>query len=979
MAEAAHKESVPSALEQTQGSAGAKGPVMESSVNQQSATSPNTVQDQELLSSAKPATETAADQKSRKYVLATGETLFQSLFAAEKTPPTSPGSVASSSTLMDPSSRKVSPSDSEIRAKGSPTAVKDFAYPSSDSDHVRDPTTIAEENTNKALLKQLKKRTAAEEKASRKAAKLAARTKSLSAELKSANANVRNRDAQVDLAKTIANAMTLSNVVLRQAIKDLGHDLTREKNGIQVQDTQSQEETTWDQQKEGTLQNHLGLAGDFGAGAYDRMAELENASVESNSPASASGTIRSEVEVEETEGRPEGEAKGFSEKYGIDPTALLGVVNSSTPTVQENTEEKHNAELSHAKEVLQQVKELVVDAVAPGTGQVSLQHNQQQDLETHEDSSADDETKEELAGSGNGPAGNTMDQVDGNVECNESALGQGQAVEDPITTSSKTTSPHQDDSSKSSGEAEVLEVDHDNSPLSVGGSIRGSDCDEGSVPQDPIFDEVMKEEYVQGVDGGRGDSISGRYEFPEAAGPATMWGILESNQGTDQAEEEAHAGEEAATVSGAAGPATMWGILRSDVAGSEVKDQEGAGDEVADVSDTEGPGPALLWGILESDCKPSAETSSDGDLREQAHGSSDAVLDEPEGSVATKIQEEDDELNVLALGEHPLAFDDDTDDLYNVSDNKEEIVEPLATTNGALAEDPLASPQESVCSDDARVQEVQEVDAHKVTKEGADAVIADTQEDAVEAIAELDGGLQGVTEGDPDVETDALEPVILHEGMIPYDTNTPIGVIEETTECLDDATVARKEEREEGQAAYEANASEGSEETILAQDEAVSRAETVQASMVEETQGPKDSEASAGPAVSNNLQATCEDYKSDEDHQVHNVPIDPTHPSTPATSPPTPEAEFFGFIPPMQQPKELTKGQKRNLERKRAAAKKKEEAALKRRMEEEAAKSPEALAQRQAEEDARLGEKRLRLQKARMLAWEKMEGLVQGL
>ena len=88
------------------------------------------VQEEEHPREEQVISETGAGQNPKKYVLAPCEDLFQSLYPTDTTPPISPAS--SSSTLIDASSRKVSPSDG---AKGSPIVIKDFAYP----DHFRYP------------------------------------------------------------------------------------------------------------------------------------------------------------------------------------------------------------------------------------------------------------------------------------------------------------------------------------------------------------------------------------------------------------------------------------------------------------------------------------------------------------------------------------------------------------------------------------------------------------------------------------------------------------------------------------------------------------------------------------------------------------------------------------------------------------------------------------------------------------------------
>ena len=163
--------------------------VLEKSISDELTTSADRMRDQEHSGAETTVLGTKADQKPRKYVLESGENLFQSLYATDNTPPTSPGSASSSSTLVDPSSRKVSPSDSTMDTKSSRIAAKDFAYSSLDDKHVRDPLAIAEENTKLELLRQLKKKTVGEEKASQKAEKRKARNLALSTELDATKEN----------------------------------------------------------------------------------------------------------------------------------------------------------------------------------------------------------------------------------------------------------------------------------------------------------------------------------------------------------------------------------------------------------------------------------------------------------------------------------------------------------------------------------------------------------------------------------------------------------------------------------------------------------------------------------------------------------------------------------------------------------------------------------------------------------------------
>lgn len=824
----------PATFRQDQDAPGTTNFFKKMAVSQDPAASADTTQDQELLSSTKTLTDTVADRKPRKYVMTTGEDLFQSLFATEKTPPTSPGSVGSDSTLVDPSSRKVSPADSEIRAKGSPIAVRDFAYASSDSKPVLDQEAVIEEDTKRQLLKQLKKKTAAEEKGSRKVVKLTARNKTLGAQLKSAKSNVQNREAQADLAKTHANAMTLLNVVLRRVVQDLSNELSREKNGAHVQGTQSQGETTWSQQKEESLENHLELADEFRTNAYNHMARLKNASVErsqgmddiddmdgqgsiqeetmslmsetvgpkeygsvavevldqeaseiphvelvgSNSSTSGSEGTQPETKVEGSEGRPEEKDGGVFEASGLDPAALSGTANSVTPTVQEDSEKMDAEEISCAKEALDAVKE-------------------------HE--TEDDKMEEEQIGSQGFSSEETTNQVELSVEWifpgpkpEESAVRKGQAMADPIATNLEDATPDEEGLSESSGEDQVSEADDNGSSPVVKDRVSGSDYDGNPAVHEPITDDNTKHNDIRGVDTGCEGCLDRDYEFSEAAGPATLWGIFQANQRENEVEDRADVGEEAAGVPEAAGPATLWRILRSEQCESEVDDQHGACDDAADVSQVEDPGPATLWGILKSNRESSGDVFCEEGVGKQAGANNHTVLDESEKNGSADLLDEDDaELIPSSHDGYAPDLNDDTNDLYNVSDDEEEIKEPPAATNApTVEEDPAPSPHGSVDGDEVDNEEfdTQEV----IVEEPVKAIGADSL-DAVEPIMEY---LKVVEEGDHDVENGTVGTVHLEVGVVSVGENTPIGAVEDMNEYVGNATVVRVEK-----AAQEANAS----------------------------------------------------------------------------------------------------------------------------------------------------------------------------
>lgn len=1120
------------ATEPNQTPSGATNIVMSMRESMEPAASTDAAQDEELDTSKKAVTEAIVDQKPHKYVLTSGEHLFQSLYAPEKTPPSSPGSVASSSTLVDPSSRKVSPSDSETWAKGNPTAVKDFAYPSPNSGKVLDPVAIIEEGTKKELLKQLKKKTAAEEKLSRKATKLAARNESLGAELRSAKAKVQNRDAQTDLAKTHANAMIVTNIVLRQAVQDLGHE--------------------WDQQKERSLEDHLQLVDQMGASAYNRMARLEEASVELG------------------RGLDSVDNQMSNQEENVSP-------------MSEGVESKESVSLTVDRQATEEVSHAV------GSG-----------------SSTAEETTDQVEAN--------VEWIFPGLKPKESAVIKEQAMADPIASSLEDTTPDQDNLSESSGEDQTFEFDDDNSstaegmisendhdeepavstdaisyqedvqdlglinanyefskpagPATMFGTLRSEQRvdeaeDEADAAEEAAAESVAQESStdaisndVQGVGGGHGFGINGNFEFSKPAGPATM-----------------------------------FGILRSELRESEVESQERPGDEVADVAEVQIPCPANLWGLLKSNCETSDGHSSGAESGEQGGASGDTVLDESESNVFANVQESDDEeltgganvgtspdlndnfdglydvsdneedtiepptlsnastseedsapslhgsldgdsvphqnvdapevagedvLDTIGAGplddtvtainepdeaptggahvdlndnfddlydvsdneediielptttatnastgekdpapsphgpvdgdgiflpitdaaefagedvvdnvgadslydtvmaikeaykepiggahvEQPSDLNDAFDELYDVSDNEDDVIEPptnAATSASTGEEDPASSFHGSVDSDDVAVPDVHSPET--VVEDAVDATGAGSPD---EAITEPIGHIDVVEEEDHKAGNGAVESVHVHETVVSVALDAPIGAAEVVNGHAANATVALEEDRQEELAAQEAKAFEanamseqlegsgGKGGADLAENDAIARTRSFQEATAEEKGVREEGKTLEGSALSRNVQVTCEDCNDDEDGELQymaigsscmvtaeggdaksgvvRVPIS-TPPGTPPLPPRTfslPEPEKFEFFGPVPQTKELTKGQKRNEERKRAKAKKKSEAALMRVMEEEAAKTPEALAQRRAEEDAKLGEKRLKLQTVRL-------------
>ena len=662
-------ETVASAIEQKQGLPGTADTLTGMPDNEEPSTTAVGAQDQQSPESTDTVTELIAERKPHKHVhvMTPGEGLFKSLFA---TPPNSPGSVASSGTLIDPSSRKVSPLDLGTLTKGSPTAVKDFAYPSPDNIRV-DSVAMIEEETKKGLLKQLKKKKAAEEKASRKSEKLAARTKTLSADLKSAKAMVENRVAQADLAKVHANAMTMSNVVLRQIMKDICHGLSHDDNGAQAQRTASEGQSESDPLEEKSLQMHLRSVDESSASAYGRMARLENASavrgqelnntsgqesiqqespslidefavqkesesvavqppsqqaseevqtevVTSSSSTNTSEEAQPETTVEESEARPKEEVEGFFEKYGFDLADLSQILDSVTPTSLEESEKKGTEEVTQEEEALQEVEDHKVEPLADEAVMTPLQEYQRRDLNLDEESAAD----------------------------------RSQAMADPIATDFEDAMPNQDGPNESNDEDQVCATDEDMT-LSTALNLT-SDCNKVPATTEPTTNTIPSQGYPNAIGSGRG--LTESYEFSEPAGPATLWGLLRSDQTKNEANNITEAGDDAtdgnatsedatsedATGEGAAGvlepagPATLWGILQSNQDKNSAEDNADAGEDTAGVP--EAADPSVESSLSEHGANDNAIAG------EETAGASDAA----DPSVESSLSERDANDNAIA-------------------------------------------------------------------------------------------------------------------------------------------------------------------------------------------------------------------------------------------------------------------------------------------------------------------------------------------
>ena len=892
---------------------------------------------------------TGADQKHRKYVLTTtGDDPFQSLDAKDKTPPTSPSSVSSCSTLVDPSSRKVSPSDSTMDAEASPTAVKDFAYAPWDSNHTRDPVSIIEENMKLELVRQLeRKKKAGERKACREAEKQKGRNQTLSAEVEGARRTLLNREVRADLAKVHANAMILSNVVLRQCMQDIRHGLTRGQHGAKVQMAWSAGKTIRNQEKEGSLQNHLGCAGTFTASAYACTQRLEYATetfgeglddvgsqgciqqenmspkgeiveLQQSSPIEAldrqiseelhagwvgskdSATISGGTQLKPNAGEPLGRSKGkvvdaLSEKPGLDAGMLVDTTISLDPAVSE---------------AIKDVKLRVpgVTAVTDEIGIAIFQDNQQPGPNTYNDPGADDETKvfnHSKAQNKNLPLqqDNTQkDQIFG--ECSiVPASTESFEVANPGNKSPQEPTSEDSSPSESSGVEDVFEANDDNSP---------------SADAHPQLRTDLEQNDTQGTCIGREDGSNGNFEFSEAADPATLWGILRSNRCEIKAESQAYTVEEATGILDAAGPATLWGILRSNQSENGAEDRGVVEEEVAVVSAV--PGPATLWGILQSDAHES-------EMGEQ-EDADDAAAENTEVDISGPATESG-EVAPLMLR------------VYDLSEIEEGVEVPPAPTKTLV--EPTNSSRGST-------------DGEGVSKAHDDA--------GKESAGDATGSRSSGTEASPKVS----EKIHDDGGGKPGDSDAPYL----------EAIPAEKKRPE------------GSEGATLQAPAVFGYLYTSHDNFGEGAKGEDHKTSNVAiVASSNTLVRTCDVLSGGKRNQELSL-------NTSDISPPgalsQPEVKVCDLIPPISQPNEMSKTQKRKLERRRAAAKKAEAQDLMRKKEEEAAESmcrkeedeeaapaPASLAQRLAEEDSKLGEKRRMLQLARIAREEKVEAALRSL
>ena len=870
--------------------------VSEKSISNDLADSADSVQDQEHPSPETLVLGTKADPKPRRYVLESGEDLFQSLYATDKTPPTSPGGASSSSTLVDPSSRKVSPSDSTMGAKSSPTAAKDFAYSSLDVEHVRDPLSIVEENSKLELLRHLKKKTVGEEKASRKAEKRKAENLALSAELDATKEKLRSKEVEAAVTRVHANAMVLSNFALRNAMQDDRNAPRDEQHGVEVETTNSAGETVGDQEGEGGLQNNLRPAGSSVASAYSHETiftespdELGEGLAHADAPVSYFPVSIQQEQMPPMSENVEMEHCGSTTAQDVDRRASeepqSGSIGSRISACASASQLEASAEgfLGRSKgKVDDMSKEFRSDELAfSGTmtsveskGSKAFNEGKAQGKKDSTDDiglalNRDDQQSSSSINRASWTEVETEHSDNSNTRFEDFSHLTTIMPEDPrdnlynvptLRIMGLEISSEDDELSELNGEGYIpitpdkdppLTVEHqaDDKPVDFESEeFEGDDTPTGDVDRENSAHEnsetgfsdegiEVEDDDAEGTCVGREGGSHDSFEFSEPAGPATLWGILQTSQGVDETVNKVSAVEEAATVLDAAGPATLWGILHSNQSKYQAKDTTVADDNTAE-------------GDQEATRAP-ANSPAVGPVNQGGW--------EPDPAQEYRHQ--------------PLYENENDPDAERAWDEAE-FGEDAASATGGEAGETEPSPK---------------AEASPVASEGVPEEVGAKSDDsnfktAIPVEIKRPGKLEGET----------LEaPKVLHmQGTEQDDVQDEGAEKDDQTTCDGSSGI-----------------------TVVGDGEMASGGE--------------------------------------------DTPSRPT-PSDTATSPPLffslPQAEKFNFIPPMQaQAPGPSKTQKRKLERKRAAAKKAEEA-KRLRMEEEAAQSPNRLAKALLRDDANVAD-----------------------
>ena len=517
----------------------------EQSVDMEVAACIEKVQDQEVSVSEEILSPTKADQKPRKYVLASGESLFQSLYATDQTLPTSPGGASSSSTLVDPSSRKVSPSDSTSGTKVSPSAVKDFAYPSLDSKHVRDPLSIVDENTKLELMRQLKKMSTGKQNALKKAEKRKARNLALSAELDAAKARLQTKAVQADIARVQANAMILSNFVYRYAIQYGMQELMREQHSAISDTTKSAGEMSTDPPNDTENWEDIEDSVEDSAGLEDSdIEESEDSSLKQHDHDPAQGTCIGHEDLDFRQYE-------FSEAAG--PATLWGILQSNK--LEEGAKHEMVVDEANADEETANAS----DFAGPATLWGILQSDPLK-VEEKDDTVADG--------------------ADTVVETPSASGGV-----DPVTNWSTLQSERQAEGEKDEAAVDGVDAVEETSTPSAGAGpttiwgILQPDRSEDGEKDHTVVDGANTAEVISSASGGHGAAT---------LLDVLQWDQLEEESKDEMVTDEAAAIEEDIYASNGAGPATLWGILQSNQSqsGDEVKDESISAAEIITACDT---------------------------------------------------------------------------------------------------------------------------------------------------------------------------------------------------------------------------------------------------------------------------------------------------------------------------------------------------------------------------------------------------------
>ena len=435
--------------------------------------------------------EVEAYQKPRKYALESGEDLFQSLYPTNKTPPMSPA--LSSSTLVDPSSRKVSPSESIMDAKASPTVVKDFAYSSPDSKHV--PIGDPEKEG-------------------------------------SFQNNFRS-----------AGSLFASAYSSESFLKDFSGEFGKGFDDVEAQGhIQQEEHRSLKNENVETEQSRSTAVEDV-----DRRAS-EKPRPEVIGPCNTASASRAQQEdnVEGSLDRSKGKVDSLSKKNASDDLALSGTMSSTGPTVPEATNE---VKANEANDALEE------------TGFDFVRDDQELGLGTYKDSST-----EELGSFDNSKA-QSKDFPQEQLQTDEKQTGTRHSIARLVTDHHEAIMPR-------APTAVMVPITAEN----IHQNMARASIEDDTSPQDGDTEADPAQGTCTDHEGGS----ECLYEFSEPAGPATLWGILQSSHCGDVADSEVDAVEETSSVSEVAGPATLWGILQSNQSEDKAVHKTVADDETAD-------------------------------------------------------------------------------------------------------------------------------------------------------------------------------------------------------------------------------------------------------------------------------------------------------------------------------------------------------------------------------------------------------------